>query len=354
MMAERSDNKDLTSFFEEMAHHQQQRRNKIDQIVIPVLQRGEIPTPDDVREAINSCVGEKRDELLKHHFYWKERQLKLGLESLICAAYQAYVDICRHDAALGALASGEEFQDHVDHTVGYAAQKDMVAYCSLTSGVRDTLRKIKKERCDITDEIQKIEKEIFDSDISEFIRKLRNNLLHGEVVVPKWKISHEFQSQTSFGSMTYEAKELMEFGNWNESSKNYISSINDETVRLSAVVEDHFRSLNKLNKKMTDLFARNVSESEKDFFDIENSHKRIIRRQWMKVLISQIGKNKDPYDYLHRFFDPETVHEIFRRPRHSKEQVDFIINLKTSELDCDDDLRRMLYNKFRVTDDPDN
>ena len=37
-----------------------------------------------------------------------------------------------------------------------------------------------------------------------------------------------------------------------------------------------------------------------------------------------------------------------RRPRHSKEQVDFMIGLKNAETGCDDDLRRLLYEKFGV------
>lgn len=353
-MSKRRNKIDPESLFEEIAHHQQQRQNNIDQTVIPVLQREEIPTPDDVRELINSCVGDKRDEILRHHIYWKERQLKLGLDSLFCAAHQAYVDICRHDAALGALARGEKFQDHVDHTIGYAAQKDMVAYCSLASGIRDTIGKIKKQRKDIEHKIGKIEQDTFESDISEFVRKLRNNLLHGDVVVPQWNITHEFQRQISFGTMTYTAKELMNFGNWNQKSKKYISSFDDGTISLSAVVRDHFKSLNQLNRKMADLFARNVLESEIDFFDIEDSHKRKTRRQWVKILISQIGKGKDPYEYLHRFFDPETVREIFRLPRNSREQVDFIINSMISEIDCDADLRDLLFDKFEVINHPEN
>ena len=349
-MANIHGNSDPIPFLKKIAYQQQQRQNDIDRSVIPVLESGEIPTPDDVRKAINSCIGDNRKNLLRNHVYWKERQLRLGLESLISAAHQAYVDICRHDAALGALASGKEFQEHVDHSIGYTAQKDMVAYCALADGVSEILCKIKKLRCDIKDKIQMIEEDTLNNHISEFIRLLRNNLLHGEVVVPQWNITYESQRQTSVGTMTYTAKELMTIGNWNKKSEKYISSFDGEKISLSEVVRDHFGCLNQLNRKMTDLFARNITETEKDFFGIEDSHKRERRGQWMKILISQIGKGKDPYEHLHRFFDPETVREILRLPRHSREQVDFIISLKMSEIDCDDELRNLLYDKFGVTD----
>jgi len=342
---------DSLSRFREILCIQRQREKKIGEKVIQCLRRREFPTPDDVRNDINFHigVGEQRQHILRHHAYWKERQLRLGLESLIRAAHQAYVDICCHDAALGSLARGRDFEDHVDHTVGYAAQKDMVAYCSLVVGVLDTLRRIKNLRPDIKVNIQSISDECFNHDVTIFIKDMRKNLVHGSVVIPKWQITSDFQNLS--GSMTYETRELLSFGEWTCGSKKYVSSGNDRTINLSGVVGAHYKLLEDFDRKIQDLFARNVTDAERDFFEIEDSYKRYTRGQWTKIVIGQTGKDKDPYKYLHQFFDPETVREILRRPRHSKEQVDFIIALKAAELDCDDDLRRALYEKFGVTDD---
>ena len=327
-----------------------QREEKIDQQIIKYLNCKKLPTLNEVRETINSRVGEKRRCLLRHHVYWKERHLRLGLESLIRAAHQAYVDICRHDAALGSLSSKRDFEDHVDHTVGYAAQKDMVAYCSLVIGVSYTLGALKKERSDISKNIKDIENEFSANDVAIFVRELRNNLLHGSVVVPEWSISYDFQNQSSSGSMKYTASELLKNGRWkDEGSKRYLLNATNETINLSGVVGEHYKLLEDFDRKIQYLFAWNVSPAEKDFFEIEDSYKRVSKRQWAKIMISQIGKGKDPYKYLHLFFDSETVREILRRPRYSKEQVDFIIALKAAELDCDDDLQHLLYEKFGVT-----
>ena len=326
-----------------------QSEEKIAEKIIEYLNRKELPTPDDIRDAINFRVGGQRQRVLRHHVYWKERQLRLGLESLIRAAHQAYVDICRHDAALGSLARGKDFQVHVDHTVGYTAQKDMMAYCSLAIGVHDTLRCVYKVHPAIEGEIRKIANECFDHDVTFFVKDLRNNLSHGSVVIPEWEISSDFQNLS--GSMKYGAKELLSFGEWASESKRYVSNANGGTINLSAVVGEHFKLLDDFDRKIQDLFAKNVTDAERDFFAIEDSHKRVMKTQWAKIQISQIGKNKDPYEYLHWFFNPETVREILRFPRHSKEQVDFIIALKAAEIDCDDELRRLLYEKFGVSDD---
>ena len=347
------DNREVNpmSFLRDALSSQQRRKKKIGAEVIQFLKRGKLPTPDDIREAINFCVGigEEREEILRYHPYWKERQLRLGLESLIRAAHQAYVDICRHDAALGSLAKARDFEDHVDQTIGDTAQKDVFAYCSLAVGVRDTLRRIEKVRLDIKDEIRDVSCKYFSHNVTAFINKMKNDMIHGSVMIPKWQISYDFQS--SSGSMTYSEKELLSFGDWNKESKEYIRKANDGKIDISKVVGEHFKLLRDFEREIQDLFARNITDAERDFFEIEDSYKKIQRRQWTKILISQIGKGKDPYEYLHRFFEPETVREILRRPRHSKEQVDFIVALKAAELDCDDDLRCLLYKKFGVVDD---
>ena len=337
------------SKFIEFLRTKEKNEKSLDEEVVKFLKNNEIPTPHDVTNVINSRVGSQRQYLLHHHVYWKERQLRLGLESLIRAAHQAYIDLCRHDAALGSLARARDFEDHVDQTIGYAAQKDMVAYCSLVVGVLETLRRIKKLRPDIMESTQNIIEECFDHDVTIFIKDMRKNLAHGSVVIPEWEISSDFQSVS--GSMKYEKRKLLRFGDWSVRSKTFLSNASDTTIHISKVVGEHFKILDEFGRKMLDLFARNVTDTERDFFWIEDSYKRIGRRQWAKILISQIGKEKNPYEYLHRFFDPETVREILRRPRHSKEQVDLILAIKSAEFDCNDDLRRLLYEKFQATDD---
>ncbi|MGQ4806878.1 hypothetical protein NKDENANG_00215 [Candidatus Entotheonellaceae bacterium PAL068K] len=289
---------DSTAFLKEMYDIQQQKETDIEKKVIPCLKREEIPTPDDIRGAINSMVGEARQRFLRHHVYWKERQLRLGLESLVRAAHHAHVDICRHDAALGSLARARDFESHVNRTVGYAAQKDVMAYCSLAIGVSDTLRRIKKRRSDIKDEIQHVSDEYFDHDVTFFVQKLRTNLFHGSVAIPHWQIS--FGPGDRAGSMVYSKEALLGFGEWNKRAKKYVLNNEGHNINLSKIIGDHFKLLDDFYRKMEDLFARNVTHAEEDFYEIEDSHKRIAKRQWAKILISQIGKTKDPYDYLHR------------------------------------------------------
>ena len=149
--------------------------------------------------------------------------------------------------------------------------------------------------------------------------------------------------------MMYHVRDLMKFGKWNDESQNFISTCQGEKVQLSAIVREHFRLLNHSIREVNGILSKNVAPAEKDYFDIEDSHKRQGRSQWAKILVGQMATGKNPYDYLHKFFDPETLREILRHPPHNQEQVDFIMALKAAEIDWDDELRNMMYRSFGVT-----
>ena len=331
----------------ELIRQQNERDAHSDKVTMEYLDAHELPTHEEVRKWIKYRAGETREAIMQHHVFWKEKSIREGLDWTFQAAHQAYVDICRHDAALGSIAKGREFQDHIDHTVGYAAQKDVVAYCSLASGYLDTLRRIQTRRVDIADQILEALNENSDEDITVFIKDMRKNLSHGSVTVVHWQVSRDGEDVT--GNMTLSAHDILEVGEWNRLSKKYISEAADGKINIADAVGEHFKLFKNFDQRLNDIFARNVTEAEADFYEIEDEHRRWGAQQWGHLLVSQIGRNRNPYDYLHRFFTPEEVREILRYPKHSKEQVDFIITLKSPHYACDDGLRKALYHMFGVT-----
>ncbi len=67
-----------------------------------------------------------------------------------------------------------------------------------------------------------------------------------------------------------------------------------------------------------------------------------------EALAKSQTEGKTPYGEIYRSFEPEVVRDILRYPRHSKEPVDFIVALKSVEVDCDEELRQMLYPLFGI------
>ena len=67
------------TFNDVLKMQQEEDKRKIEGI-ISVLSRHVIPTPDEIREDIRGLVG-RRNELMRHHVFWEEHRLRLGLQS---------------------------------------------------------------------------------------------------------------------------------------------------------------------------------------------------------------------------------------------------------------------------------
>ena len=340
--------KEAPDHFRKAVASMNQERHAVREQCIAELKKHQIPTPSELRDRLHGCIGDERQQVMRHHAYGQKWALCSGYESLTRAAHQVAIDVSRHDAALGGLAEDGDFEDHIDYLVGHATQKDVIAYCALAFGIRDTLKELAGLRSDIKGDIFVLLDQVFNTDMSEFFRKLRNNLLHGRVQIPQWRVASDTDNPNWTGTMFYSKVMLMGFGQWNDAARNYVKSLEGTDVHIAFIIRKHYKLLNKLKRQMDDLFARNVTLEEKDFWEIRDSYVRLVRRQVRGILLDSAATGRDPYDYLHRHFSPEETREILRRPKHSKEQVDFMLGLKAAEMDLDGDIKGRLYKVFGV------
>lgn len=341
--------KEQEAVYENAFIQQEQATNQKVAAAIACLQAKTMPTPPEIISFITWNLGE-RTKILRHHAFWDEMKIREGFEALVETAHLAYVDICRHSAALvGISKNSESFYDRVSSAVSDPVQKDMMAFCSAAHGCIDTVRRLKSCRPDIAPNMDTAITAHFSGDVFEFIKCLRKNLSHGFVVIPNWTLTKGREGDS--GSMVFNADEILAFGEWSAGAKSYINSAKDGRLNIGPAIDVYHQALIKFRQTVSDIFARNVTEFERDYYNIEDSYKRVTNAQWQKVLVSQVGKSKNPYDFLHRFFTPEQVREIRRRPDHSKEQVEFIISLRQVETACDDELRKKLYELFGVKEE---
>ncbi len=342
----------LNALFAEMAEQEERREREKREAVLSQFEKAMFPTPEPIARAIVWSAPSKRAEFLRHHPYWKERKLRLGLDALISAALSAHLDLTRCEAALVAYgASRDSFEDHLDHTVGHPAQKEVMAFCTAYTGVIDTLRRLTKSvRTDLYDQARELGFDALSGPEFRFLRDLRNNLAHGSVTMPGWWIQTDFE--TTIGAMRFAAAELLAFGDWSSESKQYLRDAPDGHIAISAITAKCSSGLARLRRALHMLFARNRTAAEIDYYELDDLGRRLLSGQSLKIFLNgHAAKGTDPYPHLHRIFEPEVAREILRRPRHSQEQVEFIISLRAAQTHCDDDLREMLYKLFRVESD---
>ena len=100
-----------------------------------------------------------------------------------------------------------------------------------------------KKHSDIADQIQNLEDQFFEHDITQFIRELRNNLSHKSVVIPQWQII--FQPTGKTGSMMYPKNELLATGRWNKRSQKHVSSAQGKSLCIVTVIGEYNIPLEK-------------------------------------------------------------------------------------------------------------
>lgn len=311
------------------------------------LDTGSIPTPANVIAIINGNISE-RQTIMHHHAFYKEFRLRSGFDALISVASTAHLDLCRCEAALSAFASRQEpFDEHINHTVVIPAQKELMSFCSSYVGVKDTLFRLKKLRSDISNEIDKLILNLSNSLESRFINDLRNNLSHGAVTFPGWSVTRN--EEKSVGLFKFSVDELLSFGDWKQHSKMFLSEKQPKDFAISEVTNICVNLLARLEADLTHLLFQNPTPEEHDFHEINDQYRRRGARQWNNIIASKMIENRtDPYLHLHRIFSPQQIRQIMKLPMHSSEQVEYIIQLKIAESECDTDLRQKLYQLFSV------
>jgi hypothetical protein len=336
----------------ELYKQQNEREAQLREKVVQTFKSGVLPTPEDVVQIVTWRVGPTREALIRHHSYWKEHRLRIGLDALISAALAAHLDLCRCDAALSAYAqSRDRFEDHIDHTVVAPAQKEVMAFCAAYFGINDTLRRLKSARPDIGTFIEAAQAKDAQGPAFKFILDLRKNLSHGSVTVPNWSISSDFRSTS--GAMVFATADLLAFGEWGRESREFLEAMPCQQFQVAEIAAVCAKGLAKFGREMRTIFSQHPTAAEMDFNQIQDMHRRTSSRQFMKIFLEPYVKNStDPYLHLHQFFAPEEVREILRRPPHSVEQVELIIALRSPTTDCDDELRTSLYRLFKVEAPP--
>jgi hypothetical protein len=332
---------DIKAFFNQR-HEYDQHQNREARLI---LERSIFPTSAKERELICSLSLNYFPNVIASHKFWREHKLREGLFALIQAAQGACMDLKKHEAALSTVSLGNSrSHEHIEFTIANPFQKDVMAYCAAAIGIIDNIRRITKSRPDLEQKVVELLKRCFDTELQDFIKDLRNNLSHGAVVIPAWTIN--YGPDGTNGIMRFESEELLLLGKWCTKST---KMIREKThMHVGEIIFEHSKSITKFHNAIREIFARNISDAERDYFDIVDQRNRTHRAQMMSLLVQQIGRSKNPYDHLHKFFEPEHLRHILRLPKHSKEQVDLIIQLKSVEMDCNDSLRSALYKIFSV------
>ncbi len=211
----------------------------------------------------------------------------------------------------------------------------------------DHSRKINKELL-IDGYQEKIENEFRNNPEHRFVQHLRDYVCHYKAVKPGWQIKWTMESERSCNFIISQS-EIKKWDGWGPLSKTYIKQ-NPEGI----VVENLFKSYQKHVKDFHSWFQKQIEYKSESVLKEYKKYKRMIElfniKPWLKVcLCEKLKKKIDPYKHLEKYLTKTEINMIQKIPKHSKKQVDRIIEYVDEWGAFDQELIKIAYKLFKVT-----
>lgn len=185
-----------------------------------------------------------------------------------------------------------------------------------------------------------------------FISEMRNNLSHVILHRPDWQISKDFKSNKQEVGYFFDARYLFYRGSWKSKKfKSYLQS--SEKIDCYEEMLKYFKATNKFLDNLFKYDQENLSAAEIHFKTSlglrEGMHLKSSIGLWKQVLSNR--PEIDPYKHLNKYFSENEIRLIMKRERHSKQQVDLMIEIGDKWGVCDEHTRQSIYEIFKVEQD---
>ncbi len=181
------------------------------------------------------------------------------------------------------------------------------------------------------------------SDLQNFIFQLRNIIEHEFLILPEHTT---FLNAGGVRITLNISKDTIISCDINKQARTYLDNT-DTDVNISAT---YTKYAHQVTEFYSWLFNELDNSADSAIIDYKHVHGLILAqsfRQQMNLLINIATSNKiDPYKHLDKHLTDEQIAFILSLPKHSKHQIDTIIELIDTEGYCDAQLRNAAYKLF--------
>ncbi len=226
-------------------------------------------------------------------------------------------------------------------------EKELYTAASAAKALVD-LSQIIREECNIAAQYGNNLAETFQTNEHIFIVNLRDYTNHGKIAPVKWnrKWTREQPVRTEF---RLEAAKLLESKRWTSPAREYIKA-HPNGIDIRSLFEGYAIRTGAFQAWFRDIIAKSREEALREYRRYINFVNAIDSLSvWRQMMHQVLAGGLDPYLYLDRYLTANEMQEVLRLPRHSAKQVDRIIEILDEYSACDNDLRKNIYEAFKVS-----
>jgi hypothetical protein len=305
-----------------------------------------VPTTQEVRAALCALgPDDARRALRQHPGHSLQRKID-SVQTMLELFRRALADLTRAIALFPELGTpdGRFARESLEHDVSVLVNKELFAALGAAKTLVDYSRRMKS--LVPTELFESKKNEAFSPNEHALIIDLRNSVLHQVHSEANWqKIYRGGFSTTHF---VIDREDLLADGELSPTAQEHLRQLGpkiDVTELLSGYSQKVEGFYGWLLPEVESHLPIAVQDYRACRQAVKSCHGRLsyefLIRTWMNAGV-------DPYQHLHKHLTSEQLKTIEGLPPRSAEQVDYIISCVDRHCVCNDDLRKTIYEFFKV------
>jgi len=308
-----------------------------------------VPTTEEAREALCALgPGDAERALRQHPGYSSNRKIE-SVQTMLDLFRRALSDLSRAIASFPGLGTPESrsVRESLEHDVSTLVNKELFAALGAAKTLVDYSRRIK----DLVsaDQIESKKNEVFDPKEHALVMDMRNSVLHQVHSEANWQKVYRGGPPTTH--FVIDREEFLADGGLSQAAREYLNQLGpkvDVTELLSAYSQKVEVFYGWLLPQMEAQLPIAVQDYRACRQAIKSHHGGLsyefLIRTWMNAGV-------DPYQHLPKHLSSEQLKEMEELPHRSSQQVDYVISCVDSNGVCDENLRKTVYEFFKVGQD---
>jgi hypothetical protein len=305
-----------------------------------------VPTTQQVRDELAALGPEDVEVALRQHpGYSADRKIE-SVSTMLDLFRRALIDLNRAIELFPDLGSpdGRPDRELLEHDVSILVNKELFAALGAAKALVDYSRRI-KGLVD-ADQFELRKNQAFSPQEHALIMDLRNSVLHRVHSEANWQKVYRGGPPTTHFVIGRE--ELLAEGELGAAAREHLASLGakiDVTDLLSSYSEKVETFYAWLLPEVEAKLPLEVADYRACRQEMKRQHGRLsygfLIKTWMNAGIN-------PYEHLHKHLTADQLKKVEQLPHRSEDQVDFIIGCVDRHDVCDETLRKIVYEFFRV------
>ncbi len=321
---------------------------------VSVAQNSPVPWTNELINGICSMSEEQYRQALKYHPGWEIMTKWHSINTLFKIQKKNYQDLISSLITFHEKAQEKDFfsrkRDVELEATVFLINKNMFNFLMSSDAVGDVAKPGSKNSnpfCRLANYGAEFKKYYINHTLFQFMRCLRNSLAHDYFFSASFQI--KFLKEEKYTNFNLKSSDLSKSPYFKKSARKFIQGAG-QVIDIRQLSKEYFDLVIQFYNWLENIIFKD--EAYKDYKKILGERKNEGMRNFWKIILQQLEsrKNVDMYTYLDDNFTNEELALINQFPKHSKVQIDKIIELYDKTNACTSNIRERVYKLFKIKD----